>query len=503
MLQRYARENGFVVYNEYIDDGFSGTNFERPDFKRMLSDIEEGKIGGVLCKDLSRLGRNNALVAYYTEIYFIDNDVRFIAVNDCIDSAKGDNEIMPFKSVINEYYARDISKKVRSAKRTQALEGKHSCWRAPYGYKKNPADRHKLLIDEETAPVVKRMYQMSASGMGNYQIAKKLFEDKVLTPAAYEHKQSGRLSMSFDKHHPFEWVEVTVASILTNETYIGSMVSHRQATKSFKNSKKTQIPKEDWIIFKNHHEPIVDQDLFDKVQKVQKIKKRRNKLNTNNIFVGLLFCSDCNHRMSYASNASRASRERPMYSCSYYRRGFRKNDNKQCTSHYIKAENLNKIVLESINSVINANLNEDTLIKLLKGNKVDNTSAKKKALEKLKQRNRELSTLTKKAFEQNALDIITNTTFAELYSAYQAEQKEVTEKIVVIEEELSTTNKQDDGFKKFAELISKYKNITELTREVILDLIEKVVVHEAVKEKGKKRTQEIEIHYRFIGQLPD
>jgi len=242
ILRRYAAEHRIILRDEYIDDGYSGTSFERPDFKRMITDIESGKITTVLCKDLSRLGRNNAMIAYYTEIFFPDHGVRLIAVNDGIDSAIGDNEIMPFKSVINEYYARDISRKIRSSIRSHALKGAFCGSHAPYGYVKNPDDKHRLIVDEEAAAVVRRMFHMAADGFGVHQIARALSEGKTLIPTMYKYCQLGYKSNRFDENYPHDWRTTTIKRMLESRVYVGDIVNHQCGNKSFKNQKLVAYP---------------------------------------------------------------------------------------------------------------------------------------------------------------------------------------------------------------------------------------------------------------------
>jgi len=292
MLQRYARENGFYVCSEYVDDGISGTTFDRPSLKRMITDIEDGKIGIVLCKDMSRLGRNNAMVAYYTEIFFPDNDVRFIAIGDSIDTYKGENEIMAFKSVINEYYARDISKKIKAAYHTKALNGEFTAAFAPYGYKKNPDNKHHLIPDENTAGTVARIFQMAADGLTPFKIAAVLSREGILTPRAYTAEQHEKYKDCFNHKYPADWRNTTIAAILKNREYMGHMVCNKNTTKSFKNRKHIQLSEEDWIITENTHEPLVDEYLFNLAQKVVRVKKRENTAGHDNIFAGLLKCSD-------------------------------------------------------------------------------------------------------------------------------------------------------------------------------------------------------------------
>lgn len=326
MLKRYAKENKFYVYDEYIDDGFSGTTFNRPALNRMFEDIEAGKVNVVLVKDMSRLGRNNALFMYYVEEVFPDLDVRFIAINDMVDTAQDDNEIMPFKSVLNEYYARDISKKIRSSIRTTALTGGFTGAFAPYGYLVDPENKKKLIVDPETAPIVKRIFELSQQGTSTHQIARILCKDGILVPRAYRAKKKGILEQSKGFTFPTDWVGKNVKMILENQVYLGHMVSHKSQTKSFKNKKIVPVPKEDWIVVENTHEAIIDKETFEIVQKFISVKKQPNKTGKPNIFVGLVKCPDCGRNLAY----SNPNGNEPRFRCRTYAR-----NTELCTTHAI------------------------------------------------------------------------------------------------------------------------------------------------------------------------
>jgi DNA invertase Pin-like site-specific DNA recombinase len=470
----------------------------------MIADIEAGNIGIVLCKDLSRLGRNNALVAYYTEIHFVKNRVRLIALNDGIDSDKGDNEIMPFKSVINEYYARDISKKVRSAKRTQAQRGEFYGSFAPYGYVKSPDDKHKFIVDEESASVVRRMFKLAADGKGVYQIAEILSEERVLIPRAYKTLKLGFKQDKFDHEFPWDWQTTTVKRILENRAYIGDMVNCKQSTLSFKVNKTVQKPEQEWVVVKGTHEPLVDEDTFEKVQKIIRLKKRANKINKPNLFAGILICADCGSNLCLHVGTNRGGNRLGAYICNKYNHAKLNSENRRsCTTHYLKHQAICDITLERLNKIITSNLTEEKLIKMLKEDVVVDKSAKRK-LEKLKRRDTELRVIVKKIVEQNALGEITQSTFAELYNNYRTEQATVSEQISALEHELSKAEDEKLNAQRFIETVRKYTKLEELSREVILDLIDKIVVHEPTgDQRNGTKEQVLEFYYRFIGLLPD
>jgi DNA invertase Pin-like site-specific DNA recombinase len=490
MLSRYAKDQGFIVYDVYVDDGFSGTTFERPDFKRMIGDIEDGKVGIVICKDLSRLGRNNALVAYYTELYFPDNDIRFIAVNDGIDTFKGDNEIMGFKSIINEYYARDISKKVRSSNKALAQSGKFIGSQAPYGYKKADDDRHKLVVDEYAASIVRHMFQMAARGETPRQIANALRLEKILIPRAYQTRQHVEF--------PTDWYKQTVIKILRNLEYTGCVVSHKFSSKSFKNKKLISNPESEWIIVPNTHEPIVDEDTFEKVQRLISVKRPPSKSGKENIFSGLLGCSTCGSNLSFLGSGTKKG----AYVCNRYRRL-----PSHCASHYISYDKLSGLVLADIQRRMReADAHKDNLSgyieKILSACENSDSLGAKQEIEKIRARDSELDKIIKKLVEQNALGIMEDDRFAVLLAEYEAEGKASRSRISELQGVLSKRRSEAENIRRFYELLGEYTELSELTAPILNDLIERIVVHSAVGE-NKERTQKVEIHYRFMNIISE
>jgi DNA invertase Pin-like site-specific DNA recombinase len=504
ILNRYATDHGFIVCREYVDDGWSGTSFRRPSFQSMVTDIETGGIGILLVKDLSRLGRNNAMIAFYTEIFLPDHDVRLIALGDSIDTGHGDNEIMAFKSVINEYYARDISKKIRASKRNQALKGNFGGAHAPYGYKKHPDNKHKLIPDDEAAAVVRRMFEMADNGLGTHQIAKIISDDKILIPTLYKYYQLGYKSNQFDENYPHDWRTSTVRRILESRVYVGDIVSHKQGNKSFKNQKIIRHPESEWITVEGMHEPLVDTDLFERVQKVIKLKKRANSAGITNIFAGVLKCSDCNSNMNYRAYNGKVGHIGGTYMCNKYRHNSNSEvQRKTCTAHYTPYVNIHAATVARLNMMITANLSEEEIVKMLSSDRKPLETAQK-ALDKLKRRSTELDRIIRKIVEQNALGDITSETFTKLYSGYITEQNELADKMKVHETKLAAENRDRENAQLFVEQIRKYTVSDELSREKVLDLIDKIIIYEpSGNHKDKTRRQEIEFHYRFIGRLPD
>jgi len=338
MLSQYAREQGFPNCEFFVDDGYSGTNYNRPDFQRMLGLIEDGKVSVVCVKDLSRLGRDYLQTGYYTEVIFPEHDTRFIAINDNVDTAKGDNEFAPFKNIINEWYAKDCSRKVRSAFRTKALNGEYTGGYPAYGYRKDPENRHRLIPDEH-APIVQRMFQMALEGETCFHIAKALETEQIPTPRAFLMDTYGKYQANERVKHPYAWAKTTVHQILSNPIYLGHLVSQRYQTKSFKDKRIVPRPEDEWITVENTHEPLVDQATFATVQERIKIKQPATWANSNNIFRGLLICGGCNTRMVFSARKGRKSKGH--FCCNKHRRY----GGTECSNHYITLEQITELLL--------------------------------------------------------------------------------------------------------------------------------------------------------------
>ncbi|MEE0734230.1 recombinase family protein [Monoglobus pectinilyticus] len=473
--------------------------FERPDFKRMVADIEKGLINIVIVKDLSRLGRNNAMVALYTEMIFPDNDVRFIAINDNIDTTNGDNDIMPFKSVVNEFYAKDISKKIRSAYRVKALNGEFTAAFAPYGYQKDPNNKYKLIPDENTADNVRRIFRLAAEGISPYKISMILSNDKILKPRAYFSETTGRYTTAYDNEHPFGWCNCTVTTIIKNRVYLGHMVNNKSTTKSYKNRKVVKNSPEEWIEVKNTHEPLVDEETWELAQKIIGKKKRPMKTGEIQIFSGLVKCSTCGCSLTLAKQKDRKGNG--SFACSKSR----KYGKEYCSFHYMRYDNLYKIVLEDIrkHAKIVENCEQDfieavTEFKLKK--QKEQCLKNEKNIEKAKLRLTELENIIRCLYEDRVKGKISDTRFNILSEGYEQEEEKIKEDINIWQGELNIIKDTKEQTKRFSECVKKYINIEELTAPLLNELIEKIVVHDP-KEVDGVRTQKVEIFYRFIGIL--
>ena len=497
MLEHFANENGYTNCKHFIDDGVSGTTFERKGFREMIAEIENGNVGTVIVKDLSRLGREYLQTGYYTEIMFPKYDVRFIAVNDNVDSSTGDNEFAPFKNIINEWYARDISRKIRSSYKTKALKGEFTGVFAPFGYRKSPEDKHRLIPDEN-AEIVKRMFQMALDGKSCCAIATALKKEHIPTPGAYVRDKDGVMRENKKVKYPYSWFQTTVRDVLSNEVYIGNMVSLKFTSKSFKDKKLIARPESEHIRVENTHEPLVDKETFYTVQKRIAVKKPQNKLNPDNVFRGLVFCGECGSSLVYKKENSVTNTAK--YQCNLYvHRG-----KSVCTNHSVTAENLKNVVLNDINRHIRLSKEDKAayvkrLIQSTDDMKSGESALSKKEIQKITQRLDEISKVLQSMYEDKVFGRISSERYASISASLEKEEKELKSRYDEIQTRLSRTEQKTESAKDFADLIERYSPVKELTADLLNRLIEKIVIHEKTDENGEK-VMPIEIYYRFIGK---
>lgn len=500
MLEQYAKQNSFSHTKFYIDDGYSGTSFERPGFQELITDIEKGKVSTIITKDLSRLGRDYLKTGYYLENYFPEHKVRFIAVNDNVDSNKENQEFTPFRNIMNEWYAKDISKKIKSAYHTKALEGKFTGPFAPYGYMKDPNNKHKLIVNPETGPIVKRIFDLARSGLTTFKISMILNKDKILKPRAQIIKDHGKYIMDKFVKYPYDWSSKSIHAILMNIEYLGHLVCNRNTSKSFKDRTLINVPKEDWIIVRNTHEALVDEETFNIVQPMITAKRTNVKeTHTYQMFVGLLRCPDCGKTLSFSRYNNRKSFG--AYACSTYRR-FGKG---YCTTHYISYEKLYSIVLEDINKHLKqANLSEASILKhMLESNQVKqqkDLNKHQKNISKFQKRIEEINILIKKIYEDRMNQKISEERFTIFLNDYEMEQKNIKVSINGLRLQLSEYKDKKDDTQKFLSIIRKYKNLKELDASILNEMIEKILIYDTKEENGEKQ-QRIDIYYKFVGIL--
>ncbi len=504
MLRRYAEQNHFNIVDEYADDGYSGTNFERPSFKRMISDIENGKINCVITKDLSRLGRNYLLTGQYIELFFPAHNVRYIAVDNGVDSEnQQSSEFTPFLNIINEWYARDISKKVKRALYTRNENGAHYGAYAPLGYIKDPDKKGHLLIDAETRWIVEKIFGLAVQGRGAASITRILTEEKVPTPGWLNYQRYGTFANHFADAPPEKahaWTIAIVKEILKSETYIGNSVHNKQTNISFKDKRKVRKSESDWWRVENTHEAIISKEDFQKVQEMIASRRRRQKDGTTQIFAGLIKCADCGWSLAYGMNKQNKN-PYGYYHCSKNGQGLR-----QCSMHYIRYDVLYAYVLSRLQYWFNeAQQNESQLLqRLLKSSDSERVSAKKKAVSELKKaqkRQAEIDALFARMYEDRMAGKITERNFSMLSDKYQTEQEELAQTIDSLQQQLAKETQESADAEKWIALIKQYTAPTELTAELLNALIEKILVHEASKDENGNRVQKVEIFYRFIGKI--
>ncbi len=504
MLRRYAEQNHFNIVDEYADDGYSGTNFERPSFKRMISDIENGKINCVITKDLSRLGRNYLLTGQYIELFFPAHNVRYIAVDNGVDSEnQQSSEFTPFLNIINEWYARDISKKVKRALYTRNENGAHYGAYAPLGYIKDPDKKGHLLIDEETRWIVEKIFNLALQGTGAAKITRILTEEKIPTAGWLNFQRYGTFANIYadaPEGKSYTWTIAQVKSILKEETYIGNSVHNKQTNISFKDKRKIRKPQEEWWRVENTHEAIISKEGFQKVQEMIASRRRQKKDGTVQIFAGLIKCADCGWSLAYGMNKQNKN-PYGYYHCSKNGQGLR-----QCSMHYIRYDVLYAYVLSRLQYWFNeAQQNESQLLqRLLKSSDSERVSAKKKAVSELKKaqkRQAEIDALFARMYEDRVTGKITERNFSMLSDKYQTEQETLAQTIDSLQQQLAKETQESADAEKWIALIKQYTAPTELTAELLNALIEKILVHEASKDENGNRVQKVEIFYRFIGKI--
>ena len=494
ILNKYAKENNFQNIKFFVDDGYSGTTFTRPAFMEIMELAEQGKIGTIIVKDHSRLGRNRLVVGQLLEEDFVRLNIRYIAIMDNIDSSKGLNDFLPIQDWFNEMHAKNTSQKVRAVLKNKGESGISLANNVPYGYKKDENNKTKWLVDETSAEIVKEIFSLFIQGHGTFEIARILRERKILTPSEYNASISRN---SNTQEYQYKWCGTTVAGILDRQEYIGDTVNFKCTTRSYKDKTRVNLPKEDRKIFKNTHEPIIDEYTWNIVKQLRNNRKKRAKSGKKSIFSGLLFCYDCGKKMYFQSPVVDL-RNKDHYRCSSY-----KHDTSACTSHYISDDALQSIVLENIQRVISYMKDyEDLFIKeqLEKStqDELKQISKNKKELEKAKNRVIEIDNLFMYIYEDNVSGKISDDRFRNLSFNYDKEQQELKLKIEQLSKNIENTEKKDTDITQFISNVKKYTKIDHLTAEILNELIEKIVIHQQEKLNGKK-TQEIDIYYRGVG----
>ena len=496
ILTKYCKDHAISRYQIYKDDGFSGTNFKRPGFLDMIGDIEAGLVNMVIVKDMSRFGRNYLEVGLYTEIRFPEMGVRFIAVNDGVDSDdQMGNDFTPFRNIINEWYAKDTSKKIRAVFRNKGMSGQRLAVNAPYGYIKGE-DGH-LLVDEETAPVVELIFQLCVEGNGPGKIARMLKEREIPTPGTITFQRTGQTSRYFPDD-PCRWNAATVQRILEQDTYLGRTTNFKTTKLSYK-SKKTVINSPDkWAVFEGTHEAIIDKETWEIVRKSREHRRRPTKMGEMGLFSGLAYCADCGAKL-YHHRSITLTKEQESYICSNYQ------SRKKCTAHYIRAVVLEQLVLQNLQRVVAyAQEDENEFVRRVMENKTavqraEQEQAKRK-LEKQERRISELDRIIQQLYEDRVSGALSAERFAKLSGGYEKEQEELKQSAKELQAIVNTIETQAVNVQSFLKIVRKYTAPTELTPALLREFVEKIVVHAPDKSSGH-RTQRIDVHYNFIGEI--
>ncbi len=518
MLEDYAKNNGYTNTVHFTDDGFSGGSFERPGWKQMLSRIENGDVSTVIVKDMSRVGRDYLQVGFYTEVFFREKGVRFIAVSNGVDSDNNtSSEFVPFLNIMNEWYLRDCSRKITAVLRAKGKEGKPITSNPPYGYVKSPDDKNLWLVDEEAAEVVKKIFRLTVEGMGPYQIAKRLMAEKVEKPSYYQAtRQRGNFKTMCDFETPYNWTGGSVVRILERPEYMGDTVNFRSHKESYKDKKAVKNSSEDILIFQDTHEPIIDRRTWYLVQELRKTVRRVDTSGEGSLLTGKLYCADCGGKMHYRRSTTRAGRDwrgipngevqhtSAGFNCSTYNSS-RKKYKQVCCSHSIKEDTVKQLILESIRYALKSvRMDEAAFIKSMRSaSEVKDKGEVKKLktdLAKKEKRFADLDLLIKKVYEDNAMGKLPDRRYEMLSSDYEKEQQELEISMQEIREKLMQFEDDTDRTEEFLSLVHKYTDIQKLTPAIVNEFVDKVLVHR-IEETDGDRVQEIEIFLNYIGRV--
>ncbi len=502
MLEKYAADNGFEKTLFLSDDGYSGTNFDRPSFKKVMELVESGLVATIIVKDMSRLGREYLQVGHLTEITFPNFGVRFIAVNDNVDSLYGDNDFTPFKNLFNEFHSKDTSRKVRAVKKAQAERGERVGSRPPYGYEKNPDNPKQLIPDKQSSEVVRHIFRLCAEGKGPCQIAKQLKEEQVLNPSNYYYQKYGAGVAWLDTTNPYHWSNTSIGNILNDISYLGHTVNLRYTTISYKNKKQIERPESEWLKFENTHEPLITQELWDIVQDVRKHKKRAAKrMEAPHMFSGMVYCADCGKLLTL-QRAHTMTETQNNFRCTTYK----KYGKDKCTGHYIREVQLKAIILDDLRRVTHYARQKESLFieHITQKNTVEvrrEMNSVQREVDTAKRRDSELTALFKRLYEDNVLGRIPNEHFRLLSSEYTTEQADLREKLPRLEQRMEQLKSSISNAAQFVDKAKRYTNITELTSEILRLFIEKIVIGERAEKYSHTAEQCIWIYYRDIGLL--
>lgn len=502
ILQQYAKERHFPNPLFFVDDGYSGTSFERPGFQKMLDEIEAGRVSVCIVKDLSRFGRNSAMIGMYTNITFAKHGVRFIAINDnydTIDPNSVDNDFAGIKNWFNEFYARDTSRKIRAVNKAKGERGEPLTTNVPYGYKKDPKGLKSWLVDEEAAKVVEHIFILCMEGRGPMQTAKQLEADKILNPTAYKRKE-GRATPNPESSNPCHWNTNTVVHILERREYTGCTVNFKTYTNSIWDKKQRENPMEKQTVFCNTHPTIIDIDVFDKVQELRQQRHRRTKTGKSSLFSGLVYCADCKAKMRYCTTSYFEKRQ-DHFVCANYR-----SNTGTCSAHFIRAVVLEDLVWAHMEAVISYVIRYEEHFRAKMEQKLRMTTEEtirvnRKRLAQAEKRMGELDHLFIRLYEDNVAQRITDERFAIMSKSYEDEQAQLKVEVLGLRQEIEVQERQIDNLEQFIQRIHKYADLRELTPYTLREFVKAIYIEAPDKSSGKRR-QGVHICYDLVGFIP-
>ena len=515
LLEEYAERNGLTPYINIQDDGYTGTNWNRPGWQELIEKVEADEVNCIVIKDSTRLGRDYLRAGLYREM-FRERGIRLIAVNDGFDSERGDDDFTPFREIMAEFYARDTSKKIKSVLSAKGRSGKPTTNTPPYGFVKDPNDKYKWLVDETAAAVVRRVFQMAVDGMGTHQIAGVLAEEKIERPSYYFGKNGqGTRRNDYDPDSPYVWYGSTIAKMLRTLEYCGHLVNLRTTTTDFKSRKSKVKPQDEWLIFENHHEAIIKQEVFDTVQKLRETVRRIDTLGYANPLTGLLWCADCGEKLyNYRRSQPRKPMENKLidvYQCSTYKLG-KNRHNTACTVHHISTVDARDIILDALRKTSGYALaHESEFVEQLratsKAKQGETAAANKKQIAKNDKRIADLNKIFQSLYEDKALGKIAHERFDEMTATYEQERTTLKTQNAKLQSDLDEFNTEKDKTDKFLALIRKYMHFEELTTPMLNEFIDKIIVHECEWSEGfaangrplGTRTQRVDIYFKYIG----
>ncbi|MBR2528923.1 MAG: DUF4368 domain-containing protein [Blautia sp.] len=501
ILQKYADDNGFTDTAFFVDDGYSGTNFDRPDWQRLMGLVDEGKVGTIIVKDMSRLGRDYLKVGMYTEMVFPNADVRFIAINNGVDSAnQAENDMTPFINIFNEFYAKDTSRKIRSVFKAKGQAGKPLCTNPPYGYVKDPEDKLHWIVDEEAAGNVREVFRLCVQGYGVSQIANEMSKRHVLNSTAYAKANGRQIADNRSDTENYEWTSSTVSHMLSRPEYLGHTVNFKTYRKSYKQKKKLKNDPSEWQIFENTHEAIIDQETYDIVQRIRDGRRRVTPMGEMPLLSGMVFCADCGAKLYQVRHRGWTHEQEHMVCATYRKKG-----KEICSSHQIRNCVLEELLLDGVRSVTAfARDHEDEFVEMVTKKKraeVDRSLRDgKRELEQAQTRIRKLDEIIQHLYEDNLEGKINDERFVKLSENYENEQKTLEARVSELRSLIASEQEANVNVGRFLDLVRRYTDIRELTAEIIREFVERIYVHQAERVNGKK-VQRIRIVWNCIGEF--